>query len=108
MRLNERFGISNSVDDGRAWTAQRLAYQYQVHTNAGEEILAFHWHPERGSPDRAHLHISSGAGTLRPELQRAHVPTGPVSLEDFLAFLIRDFDVRERRHDWEEVLTSSS
>jgi hypothetical protein len=46
---------------------------YSVDTGDGEEIVAFHWHPE-AIPDNPvpfpHLHISPGAGNgLRREVR---------------------------------------
>ena len=104
LRLNERFRVGSTGDEGKFWSATTVGYQYQLHTDADEEILAFHWHPEQGWPDHPHLHISSGAGTLRPEFHRAHLPTGEVALEAFLAFVIRDFSVRPLRADYATVL----
>jgi hypothetical protein len=40
----------------------------------------------------------------RPELQRAHFPTGRVSVEEFLRLAIHAFDVKPRRSDWRAVL----
>jgi hypothetical protein len=37
-------------------------------------------------------------------IQRAHLPTGRVSVEDFLRTAIRDFGVKPQRDDWETVL----
>lgn len=106
LRLNERFRVSSSGADARLWNATGVGYQYQLHTDTDEEILAFHWHPEQGWPDHPHLHFSSGAGALRPEFHRAHLPTGEIALEAFLAFVIRDFGVRPLRADYAAVLAS--
>jgi hypothetical protein len=40
----------------------------------------------------------------RAELERAHFPTGRVSVEEFLRLVIEAFDVRTRRRDWRAVL----
>jgi crotonobetainyl-CoA:carnitine CoA-transferase CaiB-like acyl-CoA transferase len=40
----------------------------------------------------------------RPELVRAHFPTGRVSVEEFLRLVIETFDVKTRRKDWQTVL----
>lgn len=106
LRLNERFRVTSKGEGERAWQATTVGYQYQLHTDDDEEILAYHWHPEDSGPDHPHLHISSGAGTLRPEFHRAHLPTGELPLEDFLAFVIRDFAVRPLRADYVAVLAN--
>lgn len=83
-------------------------YRYELREFDGREILAYHLHPgaSRSVPNFPHLHVSGGAGDLIPELQRAHLPTGAVSLADFVALLIRDFGVRPLRPEWEEILAS--
>lgn len=104
FRLAERVTLSNDGSTMRGWTARRTAYRYQVHTDEDQEVLAFHWHPDADRADSPHLHLSTGAGTLRPEFHRAHLPTGEIALEAFLAFVIRDFGVRPLRADYVAVL----
>ena len=36
----------------------------------------------------------------RPDLAKAHLPTGLVGLNDFLRLLITEFEVRPLRKDW--------
>jgi hypothetical protein len=81
-----------------------VGYRYQVHTDDGQEILAFHWHSDEDSASEPHIHLSAGAGTLRPEFHRAHIPSGEVSRDAFLLFAIRDFGVTPQRADYERVL----
>lgn len=107
LRIAERFQVATVPQRAGEWVATKVAYQYQVHTNTGDEILAFHWHPEPARPDRPHLHLSPGAGALRGELHRAHVPTGVLSLQEFLEFVIRDFGVRPQRTEWASILAQN-
>jgi hypothetical protein len=81
-----------------------VAYAYRVADEADVEILAFHWHPWEPGYEDPHVHLSYGAGALRDELQRAHLPTGQVSLQEFLLFAIRDFGVEPRRKDYARIL----
>lgn len=106
LLLAEKVTMSNDASAARGWTARRTAYRYQLHTDDDQEVLAFHWHSDPDRADSPHLHISAGAGTLRPEFHRAHLPTGEVPLGDFLAFVIRDFAVRPLRDDYAAVLAS--
>ncbi|MBA4179835.1 MAG: hypothetical protein C0506_04530 [Anaerolinea sp.] len=88
-------------------TARLTSYVYQLSAAGGAEILAYHWHP--GSAEaRPHLHISAAAGSVLPELQRAHLPTGKVELAEFIRLLVRDFGVRPLRKDWRRVLGVSA
>ena len=85
-----------------------LAYSYVLRDFEGPEILAYHWHPEVGRSTEPHLHISAGAGQLRSEFYRAHLPTGEVSVRQFVRLLIEAFGVRPLRTDWETLLAPPS
>lgn len=56
--------------------------------------------------DFPHLHLGAGSGVSREGLQKAHIPTGRVELEDVLLMAIRELGVRPRRDDWQEILGS--
>jgi hypothetical protein len=87
------------------WTVSPFGYSYTLREPEGLEILAYHWHAGRRSPiDLPHLHLGAGSEVSREELQKAHVPTGRVELEDVLLMVIREFGVRPRRDDWQEIL----
>jgi len=87
------------------WTVSPFGYSYALREPEGPEIVAYHWHPGRRSPiDFPHLHLGAGSGVGREELQKAHIPTGRVELEDVLMMAIREFGVRPRREDWARIL----
>ncbi|MGD9894441.1 MAG: hypothetical protein AB7R89_05870 [Dehalococcoidia bacterium] len=55
-------------------------YDYRLDSTDGHEIGAYHWHPSGRSPvAQPHLHIGAGAGSMRRELQKAHLGTGFVT-----------------------------
>jgi hypothetical protein len=90
-----------------AWRVGLSSYFYTLRDAQGPEIIAYHWHPGGRSPiDFPHLHLGAGSGVGRDELQKAHLPTGRVELEDVLLMAIREFGVRPWRDDWEEILGS--
>jgi hypothetical protein len=102
--VRQRF-VVRQVDDATAedaWQVVLSQYQYSLADDEGREILAYHWHPlvGFGSP---HVHLSSAAGTVRQELQTAHLPTGYVPFADVVSMLIRDFNVKARQ-DYRSVL----
>jgi hypothetical protein len=108
-------GISLSVrayarvverDDGAApWRVDLASYFHTLRDAQGREVIAYHWHPEGRSPiDFPHLHLGAGSVVGREELQKAHIPTGRVELEDVLLMAIREFGIRPRRDDWQEIL----
>jgi len=88
------------------WRVTTAGYQYTIETGGGEEILGYHWQPNSVSPFKdPHLHLGYGAQIGRPELEstKAHLPTGRVSMEDFIQLLIEVFDASPHR-DWRDVL----
>jgi hypothetical protein len=93
----------------RPWRVMSTAYYYGLEDGDGQEVLAYHWHPEaRSALTIPHLHLGAGAGHLRRELYRAHLPTGRIALEDFLRLAIRDFGVQPLHTDWQEVLEKAA
>jgi hypothetical protein len=110
LSISQRFQIVES-SDGRGrpwWRVHTLWYAYKIEAWDGPEIMSFHWHPDL-PVKLPHLHISAGAaGALRRELQRAHIPTGRVALEDVVRFLIESFGVQTIREDWESVLDETA
>jgi hypothetical protein len=86
------------------WKVTVDAYEYTLLDEGLErELIAYHKHP-RGSRSVSYPHLHVLVPAERPELAMAHLPTRRISVEEFLYCLIRDFRVRPRRGDWEEVL----
>jgi hypothetical protein len=85
----------------REWKVKTEGYTYRLDDEDGRELLAYHWHPWT-PPTFPHLHLKRA--TTRPELQKAHIPTGRVSIEHVVRHLISDWSVPPRREDWESVL----
>jgi hypothetical protein len=91
-------------------------YAFAVLDLSGEELFAYHWHPEGVSHvTTPHLHFSGALPIslpIRPGspeatelwLGHAHFPTRRIELSEFVRFLIRDFNVEPRRPDWQLVL----
>ncbi|MCK9517416.1 MAG: hypothetical protein M0R74_00090 [Dehalococcoidia bacterium] len=81
-------------------------YEYSLSHEDESEILSFHYHPGEQAFNEPHLHLRSGAGQLGPELQRAHIPTARLAVEDFIQFLIREYKV-EAAQDYRRNLEQS-
>jgi hypothetical protein len=65
--------------------------------------VAFHWHPENsGRVPWPHLHAFGVHESV--DLDRLHPPTGRVSIESVVRFLIEDLGVLPRRADWPAIL----
>lgn len=95
-------------------------YRYDILDRDEGEVVVFHWEPRGRSPVRTpHLHLSaaapvvlpqrvnSGVGNLKTFLNRLHLPTGPLVIEDVIDLLIRDFAVVPRDDDWEAVIEAN-
>jgi hypothetical protein len=82
-----------------------VAYAYELMREDGHTIVAYHWHPHGVSHVTVpHFHLGHASGVTRPELIAAHLPTGRVSLEQFIRFLLEDFEIRPNKSDWRGIL----
>jgi hypothetical protein len=90
------------------WKVTTVAYSYTLSESDGPEIFAYHWHPTTpNSVHYPHLHLEHGAQLGRQEFHSAHLPTGRVSLEDFVQLIIESFGVSPVRNNWEALLEES-
>jgi hypothetical protein len=97
--------VAGNAASRAPWRAETIGYIYSLLDDEGKEIVSYQWHPNRRSPVTIpHLHLGAGANVGRAELQKAHVPTALIELEDVLWMAIRDFDARPRRDDWQMIL----
>lgn len=98
------YTVREVLDAPGQWAVRSSGYSYQLRERAGREIIAFHWHPgRRGQPDFPHLHITSQVGAVQIPA-KSHVPTGRVSIESVIRFLIEELHVRPLRPNWDRVL----
>ena len=98
------YQISRNTEVAPGWHVRSRNYFHQVHRQTGPELIAFHWHPGRaGQPEYPHLHVDGAPGPVTIA-RKNHVPTGRVSLESTVRFLITELDVQPLRDDWESVL----
>ena len=91
--------------DDRQFRMSTRHYIYEVHEVSPEmgrqQIVRWHWHPEsRSRVKTPHLHLPAGA----PYSQSVHVPTGRITFEDVVRFLIEELGVRPAHDDWSDVL----
>jgi hypothetical protein len=108
LRATE-FGLSFSqqyrlvqAQDTQLWRAQTRGYFYTVYDCSGDnpqEIFSYQWHPQT-SVIFPHVHFKKG----EPRIARAHLPTGRISIESVVEFLILDLKVRPNRDDWSDTV----
>jgi hypothetical protein len=76
------------------WKVKTLGYQYTLLDQQNREIVSYQWHS--GHPV-AHIHVS---GPYR----YVHFETGRIYLEQVLRTAIKEFNVRAKHLDWENIL----
>lgn len=106
LRLESRLRFRVDQDGpSQRYEAVLEGYEHYLgDAETGREILAWHWHAE-SRHRHPHLHIGAAAARERlPALEKAHLPTGAVSLADVVACAVRDFGVVPLRRDWRQVL----
>jgi hypothetical protein len=109
LSISQHYRIVEAEGDRGPYKVETRGYMYSVENDASQEVIAFHWHPE-GSSHVAlpHLHLGYGAQIGLTELTEAHVPTGRISMEEFLRFAIETFQLRTRRTDWRSVMNRTN
>lgn len=91
------------------WRISTHKYMYHVVTNDHTEVILYHWHPGGKGPDQPHVHL--GSSQLRPNsvVQSSnHVPSGRISFEAVLTYLITDLRVVALRTDYLQVLAKNN
>jgi hypothetical protein len=83
---------------------QSYVYAASFSQDLKEFFVAWHWHPRR-RPE-PHLHVNA-QNRLAGQLHRKHIPTGRVSFEEVVRFLLTEVKVRENQPDWEDILAES-
>ncbi|HZU77721.1 MAG TPA: hypothetical protein VFA70_13215 [Dehalococcoidia bacterium] len=94
------------------WRVSLTAYEYRfldTGRSQGQELLAFHWHPDvqsRGNiARRPHVHLGAALG-VAPDRPR-HIPTGFLQLEDIVQFAIEELGATPALRGWRAVLERS-
>ena len=107
LELYHRYVIREAGGDRGLWTTSTIEYVYEVRDANGELIAAWHWHPTTARTDDQirwpHVHAHGTRDNLT--LHRLHLPTGRVSIEAVVRFLIEDLEVVPRRDDWNDILS---
>lgn len=91
------------------WRVTTRAYEYRILDSQAAELLVYHWQPGRVArgPNHPHLHVSatlsarvSATAQQAFPLDKRHLPTGRVSLEAVIRFLIAEFGIAYRHRNW--------
>lgn len=107
-KLWYRVVLAGEAGERGPWKVETLAYSHGLETPEAREIIAYHWHPGQGSEiTYPHLHLGAGIGADLGILEKTHIPTGRIALEDVLRFAISELGVEPQREDWSEVLAET-
>lgn len=98
---------------GHQWRATTTLYEYRLLDHRLEEQPVYHWQPgpDFAGLDHPHVHVSAtldvqidALSRRAIDLDKLHIPTGHVTLQDMIRMLITEFQVAPRRTDWRETL----
>src|SRR5690242_6128484 len=93
--VQQRFRVVEARDERGPWKTKTEGYFYALHRHDGSEAIAFHWHPWRlSSRPHVHIHADHGGPTLIGRaLNRVHVVTGRITVEQVIRFAIEELGV---------------
>ena len=113
LALSQKIAVVR--DRRRNWSLRTLQYSYRI--QGGPDLRSgWYFRFEYKSREvlsalhpRSHLHlpVSLDCGTRRMDLSRVHIPTGPVTLEEIIRFLIQELGVKAKAKDWDSALRIS-
>jgi hypothetical protein len=96
FEASQKFEI---YSDGQESRVRTLGYMYTISDSQSlqTELISWHWHPRTSS--RPHLHIK--------ETAYGHMPSGRVTFEAVVRYMIEELAVRPARKDWPTVLSET-
>ena len=115
VRLSSEMGVAlggtilyrvvEAPGDHGPWKVSTAGYLYALEDLHRREYIGYHWHPESRSDETTpHLHVGPAICQEKHLLDKQHVPTGRISLEEVLRFAITALDVKPLRPDWADIL----
>jgi hypothetical protein len=116
MRLYVRQELLALKEKRRPYRLKTIRYWYHLYptdSDEGEPLIRWEYESPRVLPDARHClnhvhldhQLACGTGTL--DLVRCHLPTGWVTIESVLRFVIHELEVAPASTTWHEELTES-
>lgn len=99
------------VEDGRPdmgpWRVTTEGYMYAVDTVDGAERFSWHWHPDTAGPHSyPHTHLAANIiGREGAFLSRTPMPSGRMTFEALIRYLLASGQVEPLCEDWDTRLT---
>lgn len=104
LRVGMLYEIVRTERGRPPWRVSTRGYAYEMQAASGELVWSYHWHP---STQVAGPHAHLGHTQLADDAvlsQKAHYPTGRVSLESVIRACITEYRVAPLRDDWDKTL----
>ncbi|MDR3410860.1 MAG: hypothetical protein P4L87_07960 [Formivibrio sp.] len=104
------------VPEDKNWRLKTLQYRYWIQADTDQNTQKWFFRFEYSSPNikptqspRHHLHIpcALSCGKESIQLDRTHIPTGWVTVEELIRFLIVELKVKCKTKKWEQLLFDS-
>jgi hypothetical protein len=114
ITVSHDYEIIENPEGEQPWRCHSRGYIYHVY-EGGRPIYGWHWHPGLGT-DITYPHVHPYLLDVCEEdacameilnfrsMAKVHLPTGRVSLEGVVRFLIRDLGVQPRLSQYREIL----
>jgi hypothetical protein len=94
LAVEHEYAVETGDPDGPRVTT--LSYIYTIYDGQERRLLGYHYHPQGRGEARVpfpHLHVYEDISVAGRPLQKLHLPTGRVALEDVVLLLIEGFEV---------------
>ncbi len=105
LRIGMLYQIVRTTEADRPpWRVSTRGYAYEMQTASGELVWSYHWHPSARVPN-PHAHL--GRTQLAQDAvlyQKAHNPTGRVSLESVIRACITEYQAVPMNDEWDKTL----
>lgn len=97
--------VKEDADRG-PFKVKTTAYQYMLTYKDEQEIFAYQWHPD-SQIKFPHLHLGSSAKISSKTLNKLHLPTGRIALEQVLRLTVDELGVKPIKGKWDSILTEA-
>jgi hypothetical protein len=81
LEIIHNYKVSKANDELGRWKISTLGYIYTIQEE-GEEIIGYHWHPQKSPMKYPHFHLHKGTKAAHKVMANAHLPTGRIAIED--------------------------
>jgi hypothetical protein len=101
--FSQRYESGQDSKRDQLWRVRTRGYIYTVNeckNDSFREIFSYQWHPD-SKVVVPHVHFKEG----EPMISKAHLPTGRISVESLVEFLIEDLGVKPASKNWKTTIT---